>query len=75
MQQLTGMQALKAIGAWALIATVVPLLGVLLIPVVVLGSAGRALAAGGGTVVRTMRPVAQRALGVTAPTNVYGWLR
>lgn len=72
MQQLTGTQAVKAIGAWALIATVVPLLGILLIPVVVLGSAGRALAAAAGKVVSAMRPAADR---VTAPTGIYGWLR
>ncbi len=75
MQQLTGTQALKAIGAWALIATVVPLLGVLLIPVVVVGSAARALATAAGALVRSLRPVAEQRLGVPAPTGIYGWLR
>lgn len=74
MQPLTGVQAVKAIGAWAVIATVVPLFGILLIPVLALATMGRTLVGAASTVAKLMRPAAERGVRVTTP-GIYGWLR
>jgi hypothetical protein len=56
MQQHTGAQACVAIAAWAVVAITVPLFGLLLLPVLAVATAGRALVRTAETVARLLRP-------------------
>ncbi len=56
MQQHTGAQACVAIAAWAVVAITVPLFGLLLLPVLLVATAGRALVRTAGELARFLRP-------------------
>jgi hypothetical protein len=72
MQAFTGARAFKAVGAWALLAVVVPLFGLALIPFVVLAAIGRPLVLAAGAAARRLRPTGEERLPVP---NTLGLLR
>lgn len=56
MQQHTGAQACVALAAWAVVAITVPLFGILLLPVLLVATAGRALVRTASELARFLRP-------------------
>lgn len=60
MQAFTGARAWKAVGAWAMLAVVVPLFGLALIPLLAVAAVGRPLVLVAEAAARRLRPAEKR---------------